>query len=336
MARSSLIIIILVFFSISCKQKKVEEKLVSTNTDSLAVATAFEGKKLLEQKCYLCHSPTAPEKEGRIGPPMIAVKAHYSQDYDSREAFIDAMVAFVLEPKLESVKLKGANKRFGLMPKALYDETEIEKIAAYLYDYQIDEPEWFQEHWVSHGFELYPNKEQEKLLTEAEKPSYAEVGMSYALGTKKVLGANLMGTIQKEGVSSAVSFCNERAYPLTDSIAINFNARIKRVSDKPRNQNNQADEKELAHIATFKQIVLENGKVKPIVEDKGDSVHFYAPILTNAMCLKCHGSTKTDVSLEVQNLLSEKYPDDKATGYGINEVRGIWSITFEKQDNVKF
>jgi hypothetical protein len=29
-------------------------------------------------------------------------------------------------------------------------------------------------------------------------------------------------------------------------------------------------------------------------------------------------------------MLQELYPDDKAIGYGENEVRGIWSIAFEE------
>jgi cytochrome c553 len=336
MLRISFLGAVLLLFSISCKEKKPMEKVVKTDADGLVTVSTLQGKKLMEQKCYLCHSPTAPQKQGRVGPPMIAVKAHYQQEFSERQVFIDSMVAFVLEPIQHRVKLKGAARRFGLMPKASYNEEEIEKIAAYLYDHQIQEPEWFEEHWYSRGFKPYTNKEQQQVLTEEEKPTYAEMGSTYALGAKKVLGANLMGSIQKEGVAAALAFCNERAYPITDSMSVAYNANIRRVSDKPRNPNNRANQKELERIQTFKQAVLDKEKIQPIVEDLGDKVHFYAPILTNQMCLKCHGDTKSDVSLEVKHLLAEKYPSDKATGYGINEVRGIWSITFEKQKNVKF
>ncbi len=336
MERWSLIMIIMVFFSTSCKQHKAEGEKVEMNTDSLRVANAFEGKKLMEQKCYLCHSPTAPENAERVGPPMIAVKAHYKQEFTTREAFIDSIIAFVLNPKQNRTKLKGAVKRFGPMPMALYNKEEIEKIAAYMYDYQVEEPQWFEEHWSSHGFPPYTNTEQPLLLTDAEKPTYAEIAMSYALGTKQVLGANLMGTIQKKGVPAALTFCHERAYPLTDSMSVAFSAKIKRVSDRPRNPKNKANSIEEAHIQTFKQALEQKTEMLPMVADLGEEVQFYAPIITNAMCLKCHGDTKTDVSLDVQNLLLEKYPNDKATGYRINEVRGIWSITFDKQENVKF
>ncbi len=114
----------------------------------------------------------------------------------------------------------------------------------------------------------------------------AEIGMSYALGTKKVLGKNLMGTIQKKGTIEALKFCNHNAYPLTDSMAVKFKATIKRVSDKPRNSKNLANAKGLEIIENYKKILSNKGKIKPVVEEKDGVVQFYAPIKTNGMCNK--------------------------------------------------
>ncbi|MBX2926438.1 MAG: hypothetical protein KF852_01265 [Saprospiraceae bacterium] len=47
--------------------------------DAAAAAGIHPGKKLMETNCYLCHSPAAPEQEGRIGPPMVAIKAYYME-----------------------------------------------------------------------------------------------------------------------------------------------------------------------------------------------------------------------------------------------------------------
>ena len=80
--------------------------------------------------------------------------------------------------------------------------------------------------------------------TEKEK-TYADIGLEYALGTKKVLGKNLMESIQKKGTLEALVFCNHRAIPLTDSMSTKFNASIKRVSDNNRNPNNKANKEEL-------------------------------------------------------------------------------------------
>nr|WP_321540500.1 DUF6132 family protein [Flavobacterium piscinae] len=61
---------------------------------------------------------------------------------------------------------------------------------------------------------------------------------------------------------------------------------------------------------------------------KKDKVQFYYPIETNTMCLQCHGK---QIKPEVQRQILKLYPNDLAFGYGENEVRGIWSITFEKK-----
>ncbi|WP_051947224.1 DUF3365 domain-containing protein [Muricauda sp. MAR_2010_75] len=176
---------------------------------------------------------------------------------------------------------------------------------------------------------------KESDTVQSDKPNYEEIGMRYAQETQKVLGKNLKGTIQDKGVAEAVVFCNERAYPLTDSMAIQYDARIKRVSDKTRNPLNKANATELAHINTFKKQIAAGDSIVPIVQEKDGQVHFYYPIVTNALCLNCHGTPNQNITPEVVEHLSELYPEDEATGYGIDEVRGIWSIVFEASDPSK-
>lgn len=173
---------------------------------------------------------------------------------------------------------------------------------------------------------------KDKKMTKEEIAGYKKQGMSYAMNTKAVLGKNLMGQILKNGEASALAFCNERAYPLTDSMATVQNVYIKRVSDKNRNPNNKANNIELKHIQTFKTNLATDKDISPIIEEKDGKIHFYAPIFTNGMCLKCHGSPKKgQIKPEVVKLLSNLYPEDKATGYDTNQIRGIWSIVFDKK-----
>lgn len=160
--------------------------------------------------------------------------------------------------------------------------------------------------------------------------AYADHGLEYALNTQAVLGKNLMQAIQKSGTLGALSFCNEKAYPLTDSMSVVHNAIIKRVSDKPRNQSNQANDQELEYIETFKQIIANKESVNPIVKDSDSQVQIYYPILTNAMCLQCHGQSNKSIKPSTLKELNILYPHDKAIGYNENEVRGIWSVTFDK------
>lgn len=162
----------------------------------------------------------------------------------------------------------------------------------------------------------------------AEQMTYfEELGLDYALSTKAVLGQNLMGAIQAKGTIGALEFCNIQAIPLTDSMALHFHAKIKRVSDRNRNPNNKANPEELQYIQEFKDLVAANEAPKAVVLEKGSKIQFYYPIITNSMCIQCHGK---NVNEDVRQQIRKLYPNDLAVGYQANEVRGIWSITFYK------
>ena len=171
-------------------------------------------------------------------------------------------------------------------------------------------------------------------VKETEIISNADLGLKYAMSTKAELGKNLMGTIQSKGTEEAVTFCNIKAFPLTDSMAVVHNATIKRVSDKPRNSNNVASLKEIDHIEKFKKELASGQEIKPIIESlDNDSIQFYYPIVTNKMCLQCHGEPNKDIKPIVLEKITALYPADKAVGYSEDQVRGIWSVTMKNQEN---
>lgn len=325
-----LTIIVISLLIISCggkTKKKVDynKKITQDKTEEII----HPGKKLLEKHCFLCHN-ISTSHDDRIAPPMIAVKAHYIKKGTTKEGFMEEFVDFVKNPTKENAKMRGAVKKFNVMPYQQFDERDIKKIAEYIYDYQIEEPAWFKEHWQERQGKKYINSGK-KMAKKEVKKTPTETGLAYALGTKKVLGKNLMGTIQKKGTLEALQFCNEKAYPLTDSMSVKFNAIIKRVSDKPRNQTNQADEKELKIISQYKKLVAEKAEINPITETVNTKTKFYYPIVTNSMCLQCHGKLKEQLKPTILKKIAELYPLDKATGYKENEVRGIWSITFKNK-----
>ena len=65
---------------------------------------------------------------------------------DSKEAFVSKMTNYILNPSEEEALMKGPIKRFGLMPKNVLTKGEIKSIAAYIYDFEIAEPEWYAAH----------------------------------------------------------------------------------------------------------------------------------------------------------------------------------------------
>ena len=333
------IISALALMVLSCKDSDKKEL---TAFEQQLEANNHPGKKLMETNCYVCHSPTASH-DSRIAPPMVAIKKHYINDNTTKEQFTKDMLAWVKNPNKEDARMFGAVKRFGVMPKQEFPEETIKQIADYMFDYDIEQPEWFEDHFKEEqgkhkgagqghgqgqGMGKGKGMHQQQAQVNFKELPYGERGLQYALTTKAVLGKNLMGTIQKKGTLEALTFCNERAYPLTDSMSVVHNATIKRVSDKPRNPNNKANSIELDYINTFKKQLANQEEISPIVKEDSDQVLVYYPIVTNSMCLQCHGKPNENINPEIIKKLTLLYPEDQATGYTTDQVRGIWSIAF--------
>ncbi|PXX31265.1 DUF3365 domain-containing protein [Arenibacter sp. ARW7G5Y1] len=328
---------ILLMTLVSCKEaKKTENKLLESKVASSSAdqEKIHPGKKIIETECYLCHNPKASEVS-MIAPPMVAIKKHYIDSTTTKEQFIEAIVGWINDPQEEKSKMPGALNRFGIMPYQPYPEETISLIAEYMYDYEIAQPEWFDDHFQrEHGRRMGKGKGMGNGMGPGSKhglqTDYGDIGLGYALATKAALGKNLMKAIQEKGTEGAVAFCNLRAIELTDSISVMNNAQIKRVSDKPRNPLNKANKEELGYIATFKEQVAAGIEVDPVVVPGNEEVTVYYPITTNTMCLQCHGKPNEQVKPATMATLRKLYPEDMAVGYNVNEVRGIWSVVFDK------
>ncbi len=311
----------------------------NTQNPELEIHQEHPGKKLMENNCYVCHNPKTSE-ESMMAPPMIAVKMHYISQDTSKEDFINAMVGWAKKPSEEKSKMPGAINKFGLMPYQFFPEETIKQIADYMFDNEIEEPAWFESHYNQmHGDRPGMKRKMgqgkgmgmgQKKGNSDGKLTLKERGMQMTQTTKAELGKNLMGQIQKNGVIAALDFCNIQAMPITDSMATVHKAHIKRVSDKPRNPKNKANDSELLYLENFKKQVAAGSEVNPIIVEMGTETEFYYPIITNSMCLKCHGTPGKELETINLSKIKELYPADKAIGYTENQVRGIWSISFEK------
>ena len=82
-----LVVAIVLFGFVSCQKDKKEYKEIQDANPTSLQNEIHEGKKLMETHCYLCHSPNAAENEGRIAPPMVAIKARYidKEGYNKEE-----------------------------------------------------------------------------------------------------------------------------------------------------------------------------------------------------------------------------------------------------------
>lgn len=164
---------------------------------------------------------------------------------------------------------------------------------------------------------------------ETEKP-FIEIGKDIAQQAKVELGKNLKNAIESKGTVGAIEFCSLKAISLTYELSQKLNVKLKRVSDKPRNPANSANEEEIKIIEKFKYQILRKENLIPVtVQTDKAQIGFY-PIETNTMCLQCHGDLEKNISKEVSNKLSTLYPVDKAINYTENQIRGMWVVERSK------
>lgn len=139
------LVILLALFTSCNKQKSSED--FSINSSEISATENAEALALFQQKCYACHSVTTKSHNEIIAPPMIAVKKRYSMQYDTKEDFVNAVVAYASDPKAENALMIGAINKFKAMPKQAFEEEDLKKIATYIYDNEIETPEWFEGHF---------------------------------------------------------------------------------------------------------------------------------------------------------------------------------------------
>ena len=169
-------------------------------------------------------------------------------------------------------------------------------------------------------------------LTEEEIQKYTEDGTAIAKATFMSLSGNLKKALTDGGVKEASAYCNVVALPLTDSLSNAHNASIKRTSFKIRNPKNKSTPEEFKVLQGYENQIKAGQQVKPMVNYSGeDIVNFYAPIITQQLCLTCHGTLGRELTEENYSILKELYPEDQAIGYKENELRGIWSIALKKE-----
>lgn len=140
---------LLVFVTYSCDSSKKESKL----SEKIKVEVLENEQEqnvslnLLKQKCYVCHSVTSKSHDEIIAPPMVAVVRRYKMSYKDKDAFVKAVTNYVLNPTSESALMFGAVKQFNVMPKQPFEKKDIIKISEYIFENELESPEWFDSHF---------------------------------------------------------------------------------------------------------------------------------------------------------------------------------------------
>ncbi len=82
----------------------------------------------------------------RVAPPIAAVRLHYIGNYPDKASFVKAVANWVEHPDASKSMMRGAIRRFNIMPPISVAREDAEKIAAYIYQGDIEKPAGFDKH----------------------------------------------------------------------------------------------------------------------------------------------------------------------------------------------
>ena len=165
-----------------------------------------------------------------------------------------------------------------------------------------------------------------------------EQGNRISLAAQKALGGQLKAALAEGGVQHAVQFCHLAAYPILDTLSTDLAVTVKRTSLKLRNPKNQPGGKEKQVLKNYTQLQSDGEVLKPMVEmlDKDQMLYAKPILLDNPLCLNCHGQVGTQITEENYGFIKNLYSQDEAINFEMGDFRGIWSITFDKEDLLTF
>lgn len=180
---------------------------------------------------------------------------------------------------------------------------------------------------------LLPFHSSAQALILNAQAALSEQDLQQARTLVKAFGSDLKSALKPAmksgGPVNAINVCNLQAGPIAKAVSAQSDWKVSRTSLKVRNVNNAPDAWELKTLEQFEQRKAAGEDVKTlehseIITKKGESVYRYMKAIpTGGLCLKCHGSNLNDA---VSGKLKTLYPDDKAIGFKLGDIRGAFSL----------
>lgn len=184
------------------------------------------------------------------------------------------------------------------------------------------------------------NKSMEvKKLSEVEILDEAMAwGEEISAEAQNQLVSTLQKAIAEKGVPETVEFCNVEALPILLEASTKHNVTIKRASITYRNPADKPSELEAAILDAYAYNAENDIKNEPNIQklQNGEVLLYTKAIqIPNSFCLSCHGEVGIDISEKTLEKIQRLYPEDKAKGHKIGDLRGMWSIKIPKTEVIK-
>lgn len=156
----------------------------------------------------------------------------------------------------------------------------------------------------------------------------ADARLDRARRAADALSGDLLGRLMAElrngGPVRAATVCSEVAPEIARRHSVD-GLTVRRVSLRTRNPANEPDAWERDRLAELAGSWKPGGAIEETVATVAGKLRLLRPIRVGGTCLACHGDPAA-IAPEVRDLLAQRYPEDRATGYREGDLRGAISV----------
>jgi hypothetical protein len=142
-----------------------------------------------------------------------------------------------------------------------------------------------------------------------------------------LLKPQLKAAMNAGGPVHAINICSTQAPEIAKLLSDQTGWKVNRVSLKARNHSSAvANQWETEKLNSFNLAQLQGKPVKKLIaaEEVDGEFRYMKAQGIEPVCMHCHGG---NIKPEVNKALMKQYPNDKATGYSLGQVRGAFSLT---------
>jgi hypothetical protein len=162
----------------------------------------------------------------------------------------------------------------------------------------------------------------------AELASRVSIAEAAADDLRSTLSSRLATAMRDKGPEGGIDVCANEAKKLTGEVSARHGVEIGRTSSRLRNSDNAPRKWVSAYLDDVSG--KKAAEVTPAVFDLGERLGVVQPLATMPMCVKCHGDSAA-LPEPVKAALAKSYPDDRATGFAVGDLRGVLWVELAKR-----
>lgn len=187
--------------------------------------------------------------------------------------------------------------------------------------------------------EVFDNVKRESAVKRVSDVQIVEKALALGNDISTEAQEQLMSTLRKaideKGVAGAVEFCNAEALPIVKSVGNEYGVEVRRVSNRYRNPADQPRDDEEALLGAYEYNQETGQSSEPNIQklQNGEVLLYTRAInIPGQFCLSCHGDPNSEINPAVLDKIKELYPNDKATGHTVGDLRGMWSVRIPRKE----